>query len=225
MFNSDTDSDLECAKHIWIDSTVGKNRYRASFMFQSLLYLTNQLPIVPNLLTNWWLLSHFANEGFLLPECLVRFTEPPYQFNWTALSVELSEAADCLWSCYAPVLKLMLQLHWARPNERNALQHPVPTVAFAQHHLKTLVSEREMQVLSQIIEAGTRMENGQRRSLFKHEDEREVTNKNHDLVLCEVLLDLVDSIKNESVEEKKRENQSSEDDDRAAKRPKHSTPP
>jgi hypothetical protein len=94
-----------------------------------------------------------------------------------------------LWNYYTPALELMLRLHCAHPNERDELQHPVPTAAFAQHHLKKLLSEREMPAMLRIVEAGTRMESGQQRSLFKHEDGREATNEN--FVLCEVLLGLV----------------------------------
>lgn len=124
----------------------------------------------------------------------------------------------------------MLRLYWARPDERNELQQPVPTAAFAQSYLRRLVlTEHEIQAVSRIIEAGTRIESGQRRFLFQHGGKRGATHKN--LILCETLEPIgntaMNSIQNESVEEEeKRGNQSGEgdDDDRAGKRPKYDTP-
>ena len=73
---------------------------------------------------------------------------------------------------------------------------------------------QEMQMVSPIIEAGTKIERGQRRFLFKHGDGREATDTN--LSLCEALgLIGVGAAENESMEREKRENRSEgEDDDR-----------
>lgn len=91
------------------------------------------------------------------------------------------------------------------------------------------MTEHEIQAVSRIIEAGTRIESGQRRPLFQHGGKRGATHKN--FILCETLEPIgntaMNSIQNESVEEEeKRENQSGEgdDDDRAGKRPKYDTP-
>lgn len=202
------DDGLAGARPIWDKSTKGyKNRY------------------LPHLLTNWWLASYFAGEDYELPDCLVQFTEDPlpYEFERAKMPSHLSNAAACLWEYFKPQLELMLRLYWAWPNKRNDLQHPVPTPASAQSHLKTLLSVQEMDMVSPIIETGTKMERGQRRFLFKHEDGREPTDTN--LSLCEALGLIgnvgADAAENESTKGEKRENGSeAEDDDRAGKRPK-----
>ena len=79
-------------------------------------------------------------------------------------------------------------------------------------------------MVSPIIEAGTKIEHGQQRFLFKHGDGREATDTN--LSLCEALGLIanvgVGAAENESTKGEKRENGSEgEDDDRARKGPKH----
>jgi hypothetical protein len=86
-----------------------------------------------------------------------------------------------------------------------------------------LLSMEEMQMVSPILEAGTRMEHGQRRFLFMHEERQEATDT--DPSLCKAL-ELVandgpDVAENKSTKGEKQENVSeAEDDDRAGKRPK-----
>jgi hypothetical protein len=69
------------------------------------------------------------------------------------------EAAKALWDLgYEPLIKLMVPSYLSKNMEQNVMQHPIPTMIFAEIYAKSLpnLSLHSICVISHVIKAGTK---------------------------------------------------------------------
>jgi hypothetical protein len=172
--------------------------------------------------------DHKKPELYPLPEYMLFLKNDceAYKHASKGLSEEFDQAATCLWNNYRPLLDLMMQVYWQRPQMRNQYQHPPPTSISANSFVQSLgLTTPSLSAISMIINYGMKMEKGQWSFLFDDGDRQEEMGQDRLHRVLRSWLKKANSLEAGYVKvEKKRE---SWDDlgDRASKRAKHDTFP
>lgn len=130
---------------------------------------------VPHLYALWWVKSYKENPtAYPLPLPLSKLAEhSPHSYNsyitMSPLPHNVATGILALWeSQWRPLLDLMLIFYLERDEERNSIQHPVPTQQFATAFIKTVpgLSHEDQVAASFLVQLSSLEKDGISRPMF-----------------------------------------------------------